>query len=120
MPFLKDTSGRPVDLAAAHHMVVRSADLLGGTPVIRGTRIPVHDVAASVAAGHSIERILEAYPRLDREKVRLAVIYALSNPARSQPRGPATLPEGSVIITERRVRRSRDEAPDRETPPPTD
>jgi uncharacterized protein (DUF433 family) len=41
--------------------------LLGGTPVLRGTRIPVHDVAASVAAGASKDRILSAYPALDAE-----------------------------------------------------
>jgi uncharacterized protein (DUF433 family) len=107
MPFLKSTSERLSDLDAAREMVAKSDDVLSGTPVIRGTRVPVYDVAASVAAGHSVQRILEAYPTLDAEKVRLSAIYAEANPLRGRPRTAGDLPEGSVIITDRRVPRLR-------------
>lgn len=107
LPFMKGASERLDDLAAAREMVTTSPDILGGTPVIRGTRVPVYDVAASVAAGHPTERILAAWPSLDAEKVRLAAIYAEANPLRGRPRVSADLPEGSVIITDRRVPRVR-------------
>ncbi|WP_454685497.1 DUF433 domain-containing protein [Ancylobacter moscoviensis] len=107
IPFLKSTSERLSDLEAAREMVVSSPDILSGTPVIRGTRVPVYDVAASVAAGHPLDRILTAYPSLDAGKVRLATIYAEANPLRGRPRASASLPEGSVVITDRRVARLR-------------
>lgn len=107
LPFVKSTSERLDDLAAAREIVSTSEDILGGTPVIRGTRVPVYDVAASVAAGHAPERILAAWPSLDAEKVRLAVIYAEANPLRGRPRVSGDLPEGPVIITDRRTPRVR-------------
>ncbi|MEO9340852.1 DUF433 domain-containing protein [Mesorhizobium sp. SB112] len=106
-PFLKGTSDRMSDLEASREMVTSSHDVLGGTPVIRGTRVPVYDVAASVASGHPIERILEAYPSIDAEKVRLAGIYAEANPLRGRPRAAGDLPEGSIIVSDRRVPRLR-------------
>ncbi|RVH98484.1 DUF433 domain-containing protein [Sinorhizobium meliloti] len=56
-----------------------------------------------VAAGHSVERILEAWPSLDAEKIRLASIYAEANPLRGRPRVSGDIPEGSVIVTDRHV-----------------
>jgi uncharacterized protein (DUF433 family) len=106
-PFLKSASDRMSDLEAAREMVTSSDDVLGGTLVIRGTRVPVYDVAASVAAGQPIERILEAYSSIDAEKVRLAGIYAEANPLRGRPRTIGDLPEGSVVISDRRVPRLR-------------
>lgn len=106
-PFLKNTSDRMSDLETSREMVTSSDDVLGGTPVIHGTRVPVYDVAASVAAGHPIERILEAYPSIDGEKVRLASIYAEANPLRGRPRATGDLPEGSVIVSDHRVPRLR-------------
>ena len=49
-------------LDKARALVVEDPEILSGTPVIRNTRIPVYDVAASVAAGLPMERILEDYP----------------------------------------------------------
>jgi len=68
---------------------------------------PVYDVAASIAAGHSVERIVETWPRLDAEKIRLTSIYAEANPLRGRPRVFGDLSEGSVIVTDRRVPRRR-------------
>nr|WP_234705283.1 DUF433 domain-containing protein [Sinorhizobium meliloti] len=103
MPVMRGASERLDDLAAAREIVTASPDVLGGTPVIRGTRVAVYDVAASVAAGHSVERILEAWPSLDADEIRLASIYAEANPLRGRPRVCGDIPEGSVIVTDRRV-----------------
>jgi uncharacterized protein DUF433 len=41
----------PAELDKARALVVEDPEILSGTPVIRNTRIPVHDVAAYVTAG---------------------------------------------------------------------
>jgi uncharacterized protein (DUF433 family) len=106
-PFVRRTKERMERLAAAREIVVSDPDVLGGTPVVRGTRVPVYDVAASVAAGLPVGRILAAYPSLDGEKIELAAIYAEANPARGRPRASEAAPKGSVIIADRRVPRRR-------------
>lgn len=106
-PFVKRTEERMGRLLAARGAVVSDPEVLGGAPVLRGTRVPVHDVAASVAAGLRMDRILAAYPSLDADKVELATIYAEANPARGRPRNSEELPEGAVIVADRRVPRRR-------------
>jgi uncharacterized protein (DUF433 family) len=92
-------------MAAARAIIVSDPDVLGGAPVVRGTRVPVHDVAASLAAGIPTDRILAAYPSLDADKIELAAIYAAANPARGRPRASDELPNGAVIVAERRAPR---------------
>jgi uncharacterized protein (DUF433 family) len=106
-PFLHKTWGRLGRLEAARKMVVTSPEVLGGTPVIRGTRVPVYDVAASIAAGIPVDRILAAYPSLDADQLELAAIYAEANPPRGRPRHGSELPAGATVITDRRVSRRR-------------
>jgi uncharacterized protein (DUF433 family) len=104
-PFVRRTKGRMDRLAAARDLVASDPDTLGGTLVIRGTRIPVYDVAASVAASLPVDRILAAYPSLDADKVELAAIYAEANPARGRRRSSDEFPKGSVVVADRRVPR---------------
>lgn len=104
-PFLRRAHERLKRLEAARGMVVSDPEVLGGTPVLRGTRIPLHDLAASVAAGIPAARILAAYPGLDAEKLDLAVLYAEANPARGRPRARRALPQNAKIITDRKVPR---------------
>jgi uncharacterized protein (DUF433 family) len=88
-PFVRRTTERMDRLAAARALVTTDLDMLGGTPILRGTRIPVHDIAASIVAGLPIDRILAAYLALDAEKIELATIYAEAGRARTTnfPRG---------------------------------
>jgi uncharacterized protein (DUF433 family) len=88
-------------LARIEASVVSDPEILGGTPVVRGTRVPVYDVAASVAAGISIERILTAYPSLNREQVDTAALYAKANPPAAIRRKRSPLPGGAKIIARR-------------------
>jgi uncharacterized protein (DUF433 family) len=104
-PFVRRTKERMDRLAAAREMVVSDPDTLGGALVIRGTRIPVYDVAASVAAGFPMDRILAAYPSLDADKVDLAVIYAEASPARGRPRSSDEFPKAAVVVDDRRIPR---------------
>ncbi len=43
-----------------------NAEICGGKPVIRGTRIMVRNILGTIAGGYTIDRILEAYPDLSR------------------------------------------------------
>lgn len=50
-----------------------------GKPVIAGTRITVELILEKLAAGESVEQILDAHPRLTREGVSAALMYAVRN-----------------------------------------
>lgn len=106
-PFVERAKGGLERLVAARNLVASDPHVLGGTPVIRGTRIPVHDVAASVAAGIPAKRILDSYPALDEETIELATIYSQANPPRGRPRTAGPLPAGALLLTERRTPRRR-------------
>jgi uncharacterized protein (DUF433 family) len=106
-PFVRRTKERMDRLAAARDLVVTDPEVLGGECIIRGTRIPVYDVAASAAARAPIDRILASYPSLDADKIELATIYAQANPPRGRPRTTDELPKGAVIVDDRRVIRRR-------------
>ena len=104
--FLKGVEERLQRLEAARSMVVSDPEILNGMPVIRGTRVPVYDVAASVAARIPAERILSSYPSLKREQIELAALYAEANPLRGRPR-QHPLPAGAEILSRRVVPRTR-------------
>jgi uncharacterized protein (DUF433 family) len=106
-PFCKTAHDRLVRLKAANDSVASDAEILSGTPVIKGTRIPVYDIGASVAKGIPMKRILAAYPSLDEERVNLAALYVEANPWKGRPRPSPLLKPGSTIISSRRVTLSR-------------
>jgi len=49
---------------------------MGGMPCIRGLRIPVATVVGMVADGMTEPEILKAFPDLEREDIREALLYA--------------------------------------------
>ncbi len=51
-------------------------DICNGRPVIRGTRITAQTVQEFLAAGDSVEDVLEEYPGLTREDVQACLDYA--------------------------------------------
>ncbi len=56
--------------------ITRDPQVMGGKPCLRGMRVTVGTIVGLLAAGHSIERVLEAYPYLEPEDVRAALAYA--------------------------------------------
>ncbi len=44
--------------------VISDRSVMGGEPVVRGTRIPAATIAAYLAAGHTDREIFEDYPSL--------------------------------------------------------
>ena len=49
-------------------LVTTDPEILGGTPVFAGTRVPVAVLFENLADGLSLEEILESYPTLKREQ----------------------------------------------------
>jgi uncharacterized protein (DUF433 family) len=43
-------------------------DILGGTPVFLGTRVPVHSMFEYLAAGDSLEKFLDDFPTVSRQQ----------------------------------------------------
>lgn len=46
-----------------------SADVMGGTPVFAGTRVPVQTLLDYIEAGDSIDEFLAGFPSVKREAV---------------------------------------------------
>ncbi len=102
----EDVDRRLSQLKDAQQMVVEDPEILRGTPVIRGTRIPVHDVASLVDAGTPVQEILEIYPSLTPSKIGLASIYARANPQRGRPRRRSFPRSLTVSVSKKRLRSS--------------
>ena len=49
---------------------------MGGKPCIRGLRVTVGTIVGLVAAGHSVDEILRAYPYLEGDDIHQALEYA--------------------------------------------
>lgn len=50
--------------------------MMGGKPVVRGTRLSVDFILGLFAAGWSQEKVLENYPALTSEALRAVFAYA--------------------------------------------
>ena len=48
----------------------------GGKPCIRGMRITVYDVLSYLAAGMTVQEVLEDFPYLTEEDIRACLAYA--------------------------------------------
>lgn len=88
------------ELKRAERMTVSRPPVMGGAPVVRGTRVPVYLLAEMRAAGVSVEEILTGYPSITAEQVALAEVYAKAHP---KPGRPAVQPWAQT----RPVRRTR-------------
>jgi uncharacterized protein (DUF433 family) len=80
------STARQRDLRRARRLAVSNPGIFGGDPVFRGTRVPVHLIAELVAQGSNPTELIEGYPRLTAEMIRLAPIYAAAYPLRVRPR----------------------------------
>lgn len=49
-------------------LIARSADVLGGTPVFRGTRVPVRSLLEYLEGGQPLDEFLTDFPTVSREQ----------------------------------------------------
>ncbi|MCI2430076.1 DUF433 domain-containing protein [Candidatus Acetothermia bacterium] len=59
-----------------HPLITSNPAVLGGKPVIKGTRIAVAFILKLFASGWTMEQILENYPHLSCKGVQAALEYA--------------------------------------------
>lgn len=90
-------------LKIASKNVSRDPAVLSGTPCIKGTRIPVHDIADMLSNGDSVQAIAHAFPQLSHSDIELAEFYAQAYPRRGRPRNTSPWrrqqPAASVTTT---------------------
>lgn len=60
----------------AFERITTDPEVLGGTPCIRGLRVPVATVVGMVADEMTVEEILAAYPYLEHADIVEALRYA--------------------------------------------
>jgi uncharacterized protein (DUF433 family) len=70
------STGKEFESSMANERIEMNPDIMGGKPVIRGTRVPVELVLRKLGAGMSVEAILVDHPRLTPEDVRAAQAFA--------------------------------------------
>lgn len=57
-------------------IIITDPKILAGKPTIKGTRIPVDLILKKLAQNISLDEILRDFPRLRREDVQAAILYA--------------------------------------------
>ncbi len=67
--------------------IVSDPETLGGTPVIRGTRVTVYSVLGRLQDGDSVDDLVADNPDVPREAFEAAAIFARAHPLRGRPGG---------------------------------
>lgn len=70
-----------------NHVVTIDPEIMGGTPVFTGTRVPVESLIQHLKAGDTLEDFLDGFPTVQREQasafLEMALHAALSEHARA-------------------------------------
>ena len=56
-------------------LIQSDLSIMMGKPVVAGTRITVELILEKLAAGETVEQLLEAHPRLTKEGIQAALIH---------------------------------------------
>lgn len=59
-----------------HYRITSDPKILGGKPIIKGTRIAVDFILELFASGMTVKEIIDEYPQLTEDDVRAAAAYA--------------------------------------------
>lgn len=54
-------------MACNGDIIVKDPEILGGTPVFRGTRVPLQALFDSLESGETLDEFLEGFPSVTRE-----------------------------------------------------
>lgn len=65
--------------------IVRDPDILGGTPVFRGTRVPVQTLLDYFSGGQSLHEFLDDFPSVTHDQVVEVLSLLVSDPAPLDP-----------------------------------
>lgn len=68
-----------------HDHIIRDPEICGGEPVIRGTRVTLRTLLASLAEGSEQVEILEDFPALTREDLKAVIAFAATSAEEDLP-----------------------------------
>ncbi len=68
-----------------HDHIVRDPQICNGEPTIRGTRVTLRTILASLAEGNSEDEILHSFPALRREDVWTVIAFAAASAEEDLP-----------------------------------
>ena len=68
-----------------HERIERNPRVAGGEAVIKGTRVTLRTVLASLAEGATVEEILNDFPTLTDEDIRAAIAFAAASAQEDLP-----------------------------------
>lgn len=63
-------------MPANKDVIVRDPEILGGTPVFRGTRVPFKNLLDYLEGGHTLDEFLDEFPTVTREAAIAALEHA--------------------------------------------
>ena len=72
-----------------HDRIERNPRVAGGEAVLKGTRVPLRTVLASLAEGATVDEILMDFPTLTEQDVRAAIAFAAASAQEDLPVGEA-------------------------------
>lgn len=72
---------------ARDRYIVSDPDILGGTPVVAGTRVTVYSILGRLQDGETVADLAFDYPELPRKAFAAAELYAKAHPLRGRPSG---------------------------------
>lgn len=78
--------------------------VLGGTPVFKGTRVPIEVVLASLDAGVTLERLRESYDFLTPALIDAAKTYTRARPTRGRSRRLSEINSALEVVSSEVVR----------------
>ena len=58
------------------NIIIQDSDILGGKPIIAGTRMSVESILELLSSGMEISEIIKEYPFLKKEQIKAAIDYA--------------------------------------------
>jgi len=65
-------------ISRADEVIVKDRDILGGTPVFRGTRVPFQALLDYLEGGQTLDEFLDDFPTVSKESAIAALEYAKS------------------------------------------
>jgi uncharacterized protein (DUF433 family) len=71
-------SGKDVTMAVPSPVITKDPEVLGGTPVFRGTRVPFQALLDYLEGGQTLDDFLDDFPTVTREAAVQALEHAKS------------------------------------------
>lgn len=65
--------------------IIRDQKICGGEPVIKGTRVTLRTILASLAEGDTVQEILADFPTLTEQDVRATIAFAAASAEEDLP-----------------------------------